>query len=241
MKTGVFKVKNSRSSNRDIIYNAILDKIQYCEWVPGTLISETRLAEIFGMSRTPIREALFVLAQEGFVDIFPQAGSYVSKIDLKRIQEILFMRYHLEYPLLEEMASRRIEIPDSVEKILLLMKYSVSKEDWKETVALDYSIHEELLKSSGHEYIWNVIKKELPHYTRFRFFEPHHNEFKGDKPRSLFEHSEMLEAIRTGDVDSLREIMKSHYDYNLDTRREYHMKRINLHPEFFSNIQLLSY
>ncbi len=234
-------MKKTAASNREIIYKKILDKIQYCEWVPGTLISESMLSDVFNISRTPIREALFVLAQEGFVDIFPQAGSYVSKIDVKRIQELLFLRYHLELPILQSMAAQKAPIPDSIEKILLLMDYEVSRANWKESVALDYSIHEELICSSGHQYIWNIIKSELPHYTRFRFFEPNHSEFKGDTPRSINEHSLILECIREGDTEKLQEVMRSHYDYTFELRKEYHLKRINLHPDYFSNLQLLNY
>ena len=232
-------MKKNTSSNRSIIYKEILNKIQYCEWAPGTLISESRLSEVFGISRTPIREALFVLAQEGFVDIFPQAGSYVSKIDLRRIQEILFLRYHLELPILEELARNRAELPDAVEKLMLLMNFEASKENWKETVSHDYSIHEELLRSAGHEYIWNVIRTELPHYTRFRFFEPNHSEFKGSNPRSINEHELIIKCIREGDVENLRRIMRSHYDFTFILHREYNIKRINLHPDYFINIQLL--
>ena len=234
-------MKKTASSNREILYKEILNKIQYCEWVPGMLISETMLSEMFGISRTPIREALFVLAQEGFVDIFPQAGSYVSKIDLKRIQELLFLRYHLELPILRRMAEQKAQIPDSIDRLLLLMDYEASRENWKETVSLDYSIHEELICSSGHQYIWNIIKGELPHFTRFRFFEPHHNEFKGDRPRVPEEHSQILQCIREGNVERLETLMKSHYDYTLELRKEYNMNRINLHPEYFSNLQILNY
>ena len=234
-------LNNKALNSKNNIYNEILDKIQYCEWTPGMLISETKLSELFGISRTPIREALSALAQNGFVDIIPQRGSYVSLIDLKRIRDILFLRYHLELPILEELIQKNLTLPLSVEKLVLLMNFEISNENWKEAVNIDYMIHEELVKLSGHNHIWNIIKAELPHYTRFRFFEPYHNEFKGAVPRSLSEHSALLEAIQLGDIDKLHDAMKSHYDYTFELRKEYNINRINLHPDYFIPDQLNSF
>lgn len=220
-------------SNRVKAYNEILDKIQYCEWEPGMLISETKLSDMFGISRTPIREILSLLAREGFVDIIPQKGSYVSLIDLNRIQDILFLRYHLEMPILEALSEQQIELPAEIEKSIMLMNFEIGRENWKEAVELDYHIHEVLICASGHEHIWDVIKVELPHYTRFRFFESNHLEFKGDIPRVLKEHSVIIESIHQGKIEKLREVMRSHYDYTFALRKAYNADRISRHPEYF--------
>ena len=220
-------------SSREKAYTEILNKIQYCEWEPGMLISETKLSDMFGISRTPIREILSSLAREGFVDIIPQKGSYVSLIDLNRIQDILFLRYHLELPILESIIEQQLELPPEIEKLIMLMNFEIRRENWKETVELDYKIHEELVCLSGHEHIWDVIKVELPHYTRFRFFEPNHFEFKGDVPRALSEHNVIIESIQHRDIKKLREIMRSHYDYTFALRKGYNANRISLHPSYF--------
>ena len=232
-------MKNSTASARDIIYKEILDKIQYCEWAPGTLISEPKLSELFGLSRTPVREALHVLEQEGFVEIVPQSGSFVSKIDLKRIREILFLRYHLELPILEELAAEKAAIPETVSRLMEGMERETAAENWKEAVRLDYCIHEELIRFAGYEHIWKIIGKELPHYTRFRFFEPKHGEFRGANPRSIGEHKAILTYIGRGDTEGLRSVLQSHYDFTLVLRREYNTERIGDHADYFVNLQLL--
>ena len=226
---------------REVVFNTLRQAILKGELRPGERLMEIALAEKLGVSRTPIREALSALAQNGFVDIIPQRGSYVSLIDLKRIRDILFLRYHLELPILEELIQKNLTLPLSVEKLVLLMNFEISNENWKEAVNIDYMIHEELVKLSGHTHIWSIIKAELPHYTRFRFFEPYHNEFKGAVPRSLSEHSALLEAIQLGDIDKLRDAMKSHYDYTFELRKEYNINRINLHPDYFIPDQLNSF
>ena len=77
-------------------------------------ISEAMLSELFQVSRTPVREALFLLSQNGFVDIQPQVGSFVSKIDIKRIREIQYLRFYVETPILSELAVKNSPIPESL-------------------------------------------------------------------------------------------------------------------------------
>lgn len=239
--------KPPRSVHRDSIYNEILNKIQYCEWMPDTPISETMLAEMFHVSRTPVREALFLLSQNGFVDIYPQSGSFVSKIDIKRIREIQYLRYYIETPILTELAEKKIHIPEELDKLLLLEEFSAKREQWSECVQLDYSIHEELFALAGHQEIWNLIRPELPHYTRVRFFESDHTEFKGDPPRTLLEHKRILSCISKGDLGGLHQVLDSHYHhivkpnskYKSVNIQSYQYERILQHPEYFTNLDLL--
>ena len=59
------------------IYGILKEKIQFLEMKPGERIIEAELSEQYGVSRTPVREALKRLEEEGFVDIYPQRGTYV--------------------------------------------------------------------------------------------------------------------------------------------------------------------
>ena len=169
--------KTVRNRRQDTIYNTILNKIQYCEWLPGMPISEMSLSETFQISRTPIREALSLLSRRGFVDIYPQAGSFISKIDIKRIREIQYLRYHVELPILLELAKSHKPVPERIEQLLLLEEFAAKKENWVECVQLDYSIHEELITWGNHKEIWDLIAPELPHCTRLRFFKSNYSEF----------------------------------------------------------------
>jgi len=241
------KRRTPKKDTENSIYNAILENIQYCQWKPGMLISETTLTQIFQVSRTPIREAMVLLSKNGFVDVYPQSGSYVSKIDLKRIREIQYLRYHVETPILIELAEKRTQIPEVIEKTLLLEEFAAKKENWAECVQLDYSIHKELITLANHQEIWNWIEPELPHCTRIRFFESNYKEFKGDAPRTLEEHKMMLECIKQGNTEKLRETLASHYNhliaidkkYKSESIYQYRLEHIQRYPEFFSNTELL--
>ena len=71
---------------------------------PGAVLNEAELSEQLGMSRTPIREALILLKNEGLVDIMPQRGSRVSHISLSLVREGYFMRRILETAIIQEIA-----------------------------------------------------------------------------------------------------------------------------------------
>ncbi len=78
------------------VHDALRDAIVRVAILPGQAISETEMAASFGVSRTPIREALIRLADEGLIDIYPQAGTFVSRIDLAAVREAQFVRQTLE-------------------------------------------------------------------------------------------------------------------------------------------------
>ena len=239
--------KSVRNRRQDTIYNTILNKIQYCEWLPGMPISEMSLSETFQISRTPIREALSLLSRRGFVDIYPQAGSFISKIDIKRIREIQYLRYHVELPILLELAKSHKPVPERIEQLLLLEEFAAKKENWVECVQLDYSIHEELITWGNHKEIWDLIAPELPHCTRLRFFKSNYSEFKGEVPTTLKEHQQLVKNIADGDVDAIRHTMDVHYnhviaisdDFRSNSNHHYLLEQIKQYPDYFVNLGVL--
>lgn len=85
-------------------YESLRDDILYFRRTPGEPLSENRLAAQFGISRTPVRDAIARLASEGLVEVFPQRGSAVSRISAQRVREFLFMREVLECAVVERAA-----------------------------------------------------------------------------------------------------------------------------------------
>ena len=89
-----------RSADRDPAsqraYRVLKEQILRCELAPGSGLNEGRLAETLQVSKTPIREALAILAHEGFVDVLPRQGYRVREIALADVQEIFSMLLLLE-------------------------------------------------------------------------------------------------------------------------------------------------
>ena len=72
---------------------------------PGTTLVRADMAERFGVSQTPIREALLRLEAEGLVDTYPQSGTKVSKIDLQSVREAQFLRISIELEVVAKLAA----------------------------------------------------------------------------------------------------------------------------------------
>lgn len=85
-----------RSSLADQAYTTLKRDIISCDLRPGQLIIESDLASRYGMSKTPIREALNLLRKEGFVEVLPRRGTLVKPVNVQDVQHTFFLRMLLE-------------------------------------------------------------------------------------------------------------------------------------------------
>lgn len=76
-----------KENNREYAYRVLRDNIMTLQLLPGTTINEGELAELFHTSRTPIHEAVLMLKEEYLVDVYPQSGSKISRIQLDILKE----------------------------------------------------------------------------------------------------------------------------------------------------------
>lgn len=88
--------KKSFDSIKNYTYIVLRNNIIDLNIKPGEIISENEIANILNVSRTPVREAFAKLVSEELLEIFPQKGTQVSYIDLKRAEEARFMRLKFE-------------------------------------------------------------------------------------------------------------------------------------------------
>ena len=111
----------------DKIYEVLYENIINIKLEPGTLMSESEISQKFNVSRTPVREAFIRLSNIGLVDIIPQRGTFVCKIDLKRVEEERFLREALEVAVIGEFVSKCsesniLELEGNIKKQELALK-----------------------------------------------------------------------------------------------------------------------
>ena len=118
------------------------------ELVPGSTVSENELSAILNLSRTPVREALIELSKVGLVEIQPQRGSYIAKIDYELIEESRFMRLVLENAVLK-LACEGIsqEYMDKLKENLRMEDNILKKENAERLFELDNEFHKLLFHS----------------------------------------------------------------------------------------------
>lgn len=210
------------------VYHILKDEIQYLMLEPGFHIHEPELIEKFGVSRTPIREALLRLETDGLVTIYPQNGTYVAKINFKLATEVAYMRHLLDTDICLQLCSEKTPVRDAVDEAVYFMSSAVRKGDIVEFVRQDDHFHESLFRVAGHEQIWKIIENSHAHNNRVRMLDMRR---PGTMEPSLEEHLKIVECIEQGKEDDLQEIMDRHHDHKETAERETLFRQ--LYPDYF--------
>jgi DNA-binding GntR family transcriptional regulator len=188
------------------IYAALRNAIVSVQVLPGQAISETEMAANFGVSRTPIREALIRLADEGLVEIYPQAGTFVSRIDLAAVREAQFIRETLEIAVATRAASTA-QGSNVFEPILERQERAIRDRDFPEFFASDEDLHRMVFELAGHGASWRLVQAAKSHLDRVRQLERPSEATLLDMLR---QHRAIAASIRSGDVSSAIEAVTEH-------------------------------
>lgn len=209
------------------IYGFIRDAIVSMELLPGQMISETALAEQFGVSRTPVREALIQLSNIGFVDVLPQRGTYVSKFSMEKILEARFIREALEVSVVTNLAENvSKEIVQAGEKIIAEQKVAAKDDDALAFQKLDDLFHQTLASCTSYGRVASLIEAEKAHMDRVRNLSLH---VSGQYKRVLAQHAAIIKAIKNGLPEEAAKAMSVHM------KDVYNILEVipQEHPEYF--------
>lgn len=162
-------VPAARVTAATAIYRALHADLLSMTLPPGMPLTEKALTERFNVSRTPVREALIRLSEEGLVDIQPQSGTFVSRIPVAQIPEAVIIRKALEGATVERAAANasRYDIAQ-LDRILTLQRQLAAQDDSAAFLAADESFHEAIAVISGHPGIWNYLKAAKAQIDRAR-------------------------------------------------------------------------
>ncbi|WP_231968723.1 GntR family transcriptional regulator [Thermoanaerobacterium sp. RBIITD] len=201
-------VNNSFESKKDYIYRVIRKNIIDFNLKPGEAISENEIANTFETSRTPIRETFTKLANEELIEIYPQKGTFVSLIDIKRSQEAKFMRVNLE---MEIMKLACTEFPDEIlfqlESNINQQEFCIMKKNYITIFDLDNEMHELIYKGCKKERIWSAIRFISGDYDRIRTLRLSSNP---DWDTIIEDHKAIIKSIKEKNVDQGLNIIKEH-------------------------------
>jgi GntR family transcriptional regulator, rspAB operon transcriptional repressor len=158
-----------RASTRTHVYSVIRQAIVYLELPPGQALSEKELAALYAVSRTPVREALIRLADDGLVEVVPQLGTFVSRISVRDVIEVQFIRETLERASLPH-AIERIRPADErrLRRILDEQKDAEQDGDLRRWFTTDEDLHRTLLELGGHPKVWPIVSSAKAHLDRVR-------------------------------------------------------------------------
>lgn len=190
-------------------YDAIREEIIYCRLTPGQKLSARALEERLGVGRTPIRESLVRLGEQGLVYAIPQSGTYVSRINLRMAENARFMREHLEHSIIIECCAR---VNDTsalmLEELIAKQEDAVAAHDALNFFKLDNSFHETLFSIAGKHDIWKIIELSNTHLERFRWLRTQVAEL--DWESIMEQHRLMLAAVKAGDTEEAGFLSTAH-------------------------------
>jgi len=161
--------KNSYETIKNYTYRVLRGNIIDLNLKPGESISENEIANNLNVSRTPVREAFSLLVSEQLLEIYPQKGTQVSYIDLKRVEDARFMRLKLEQAVIELACE---DFPENylfdLESNINQQQFCILKKNYTAAFNLDNSFHELIFKGCKKERIFNAIHFMNGDFDRIR-------------------------------------------------------------------------
>ncbi len=200
--TKTTKNKNLKSST----YLALKQKIINCAYPPGMILNETQLANEFGLSRTPIREAISRLEMEGYIKILPKKGIQVTDITLNDVLQIFQTRIEIE-PVTLKMAAPYMDPNDLIQ---FRSRFETENPDILNAFKLDTEMHLFLIDHCGNKYIIDMMHKLFDDNTRI-IIASKQNQVKIHDAKC--EHIQILESlIAKEDIDRSAQLMRAHVE-----------------------------
>lgn len=186
---------------------------------PGSKISEKDLSDLFAVSRTPLREALKVLAREGLVELSPNRGASVAALTLEDLEEAFPVMGALE-ALSGELACQAITDRElaTVERHHTAMLQAYNKRDMPSYFKYNQAIHQCILEAACNPTLEQMQNALAGRIRRARYMA---NMSDARWAKAVAEHETILEALKARDGERLAAILKRHLANKLETVREH--------------------
>jgi DNA-binding GntR family transcriptional regulator len=199
--------RDKRGGAVQSIQDVVRDAIVRLDFAPGVFIDKKALCEQLGASRFPVSEALGRLADEGFVEILPQHGTRVTRIDLADCTEAMFIRRALESEGLRQIAPAiGLSLIEALERNMQEQQAAMSRDDRIRFHECDIALHDMLLETLGYERVKTAVFAARAKLDRLRLFM-----CTPQRQASTFaEHRDIVDALAARDPAAAGLAMERH-------------------------------
>ncbi len=195
---------------RDVVFNTLRDEILYGRLKPGERLMEISISERLGVSRTPVREAIRRLEQEGLVDMYPRRGAQVSGVTEKSLADVLEARKTLETFTVNASCSRITKGQlESLKEANDAFKEATLSKDVAKIAEADERFHQIIIEAAGNEKIAETLNNLKEQLFRYRY--EYIREAK-DYSHLVEDHKMLISAIEAAKSDLAVEIIKLHIE-----------------------------
>lgn len=211
------------------VFERLRGTIIALELPPGSPLSRAQLATQFGVSSTPIRDALMRLEEEGLVDVFPQHATVVSRIDVRLAQQAHFLRQALELEIVRilTLAGNKALAAD-LDRMISHQQQLAKAGDFEAFMAADNDFHAQLYAAADKRDIWALVRSRSGHIDRLRRL---HLPSPGKAQDIVRHHRLIAKSIGAGEPDQAERHLRAHLSGTLSELANIRA----LHPQYLSD------
>nr|WP_320025053.1 GntR family transcriptional regulator [uncultured Acetobacterium sp.] len=226
-------IGNRKFLTTEEVYQDLFHNIETLVYMPGERISENDLCETYGVSRHIVRNAITQLKAQGLITVYPQRGTYVSLIDMKLVEDILYVREAVEQEALCRVMnlSNTTELLDHLEANITEQKKIINREITVDDFnTADTAFHRNLLNAVGKGNVLDLLKEAYVHVKRWKNFE-----LRDEKryEQIIRDHQSIVDAIKTRSSIDGRNALHQHLDTVTNLRDVF----TTANPEYFISPQ----
>lgn len=211
--------KLKRTFMKDEVYNLLRKRIVTGELEPGTKLRDLDLSEQLGISRTPIREALLNLENDGLVLTKANRWTLVSPINLKEAESIYSIVWTLECLAMEQaflnISSKEV---DELERLNESFNKTIKTEEIFSILEADNAFHNKIIQLSNNLELPKLLSSLK---VRVQRIEIHYFSQIGTKNSSYIEHQQIIDAIKNQNLNQVLGAIKANWKNSLDRIRLY--------------------
>jgi len=209
------------------VFDMLRQEIIALTLAPGAVLSRAELQDRFGLSSTPVRDALMRLQEEGLVEVFPQHATVVSPIDLEKAQQGQFLRRSIELEIVRTLALK----PDGIviERLSSLIRQQTAFSRLGEHsafTAADQAFHKTMYESADAAELWDVVARHSGHIDRLRRL---HLPIPGKMRDVIRDHQAIADAIAAAKPDEAQAALRDHLSRSLGFVETLRLS----HPDYF--------
>lgn len=220
------KMKSRPQQKADQVYESIRHSIIMLEMQPGAPIVEKSICSGLSVSRTPVREAIQRLAEEGLVNVIPHSRTYVSRISFEVAEEGFIIRRALEIESVRR-ATLRYSYAAGVEldAVLMRMQKLLDTNQLDRYLDEDDILHLTIARMSGMPRIWKFITMAKVHLDRMRQLSA---PVPGHLAMVTEQHAAIVAAVRSGKPDQAELAMRIHLESSFEVMTRLYHERANM-------------
>lgn len=208
--TGTLATAARGKPKAELAYDFLRDAVITMKLAPDSTIAEKELCAELGVSRTPLREAVLRLAQEGLLTVVPGGGTYVSRISLRGVLQGHLVRSSIEFRIVRLAARAYTPEYDRDFDLLLYLQADANRRgDYDQALQVDTDFHRLMCRVAGFPDIWQIVHNATGQLDRVRYraFDK-----SGLTQEIEVEHRALYDALRARDGDRAHALLRKHLD-----------------------------